>query len=190
MRRFLRVAVGSDRGSELIKGRSDSKILVACFDAEFVVAPPQVLNKRMTGDHDRRRPVGSQAAHRSKSRLETPMVTLDPIVGVLTGVMVSVSQQLLDNAQQRRGQVGSDLSRPTVIGERRGEESRRCGGVAPLRYVDVDDLAVLVNGAITVTDTSSGVTKSPSTAAGAAGSTTSVHVPPPSPATSFREPTS
>jgi hypothetical protein len=50
-----------------------------CIDPEFVVASPQVLDEGMTSEHEARGPVPFEASHRSKSWLEPPMVSFDPV---------------------------------------------------------------------------------------------------------------
>jgi hypothetical protein len=47
---------------------------MAGFYAEFVVASSQVPYERVTADHDRCGPVGTQTSHRAKPRLESPVV--------------------------------------------------------------------------------------------------------------------
>ena len=76
------------------------------------------------------------------------MVGLNAVVGVLLGVMHDVEQDLVDHPQQRSSEVGGDLRRPAVIAEDCVEEPAYRCGVAFLGDVDVDDLAVLVNGSI------------------------------------------
>jgi hypothetical protein len=60
---------------------------VTGFDAEFVVASPQVLHERMPTNNDRGGRVGLQTAHWSQSCFESAVVVLDPVVRVLVGVV-------------------------------------------------------------------------------------------------------
>ena len=78
------------------------------------------------------------------------MVGLDTVVGVLLGVMGDIEQHLVDHPQQRSSQVGGDLDGAAMTAKDCAEEAPCRGGVAFLGDVDVDDLAVLVNGSIHV----------------------------------------
>jgi hypothetical protein len=125
-------------------------MLVAGFDAEFVVAAPQVLNERVPADYRRRGPVGSSTAHWPESCLESSVIALDPVVPILSGVMEHFWEQVIDNAQQRRGQVSGDLPWPVPSRQHCLEEPGRSRYVAPLRHPHVDDLAMLVDRSIHV----------------------------------------
>jgi hypothetical protein len=46
--------------------------------------------------------------------------------------------------------VGRDLGRDHVRAERSGEEAPRCGQVAPCGQLDVDDLAILIDGPVEI----------------------------------------
>ena len=50
------------------------------FDAEFIVASSKILDEGMTTNHNGRGPVGSQSAHRAKSRLESAVIALNTVV--------------------------------------------------------------------------------------------------------------
>ena len=54
-------------------------------------------------------------------------------------------QQLVNNAKQRRGEIGRDLLRTFVAGQDHREERTSRSEVAPFRHVHVDDRAVLVD---------------------------------------------
>jgi hypothetical protein len=123
---------------------------VAGFDAEFVVAASQVLDERMAADHDRRGPIGSQTAHRAEPGFESPVVALDAVVRILRGVVERVGEKVVDNAQQRCGQISRHLSRSFAASQHRLEELRRRWDVAPFRHQNVDDLAMLVDGSLHV----------------------------------------
>lgn len=112
------------------------------------MASPKILSERVTPDHDRRGPIGSQAAHRSQSRLETAEVPLDPIVRILLGVVHRFRQQLIDHPKQRRSQISSDLGGWPVDSQRCFEELPRRWDVSLLRHVHVDDLSVLIHRAV------------------------------------------
>ena len=74
-------------------------MVVAGFDAEFVVASSNILDEGMASNHHRRGAVGSQSAHWANSCLEPTMVVLYPIVGVSLGAVNSLRKQFLNNAQ-------------------------------------------------------------------------------------------
>ena len=78
------------------------------------------------------------------------MVAFDTVVGVLVGVVERVRQLLLDDGLERLRQVGHDLAGAAVGGDRPGEEPAGRRDVAASRNVHVDDLAVLVDGAVDV----------------------------------------
>lgn len=115
----------SDHGCEVIEGCRDAQTVVAGLDAEFVVTASQVLDERVTADHDRRGPVRSQTSHRAKRRLESPVIALDPVVRILRGVVERVGEKFVDNAQQRGGQIRGDLPRSFVTGQQCFEEPGR-----------------------------------------------------------------
>ena len=118
--------------------------MVSGVGAEFVVAAADVLDERVTADHDCCSPIAFEATHRSQAGLEPAVVALDAVVGVLLGVVARVGDQFLDHRDQRRGFVGDDLCGPRMGPERRFEEAPSCWSVASRRDEDVDDLAVLV----------------------------------------------
>ncbi len=74
------------------------------------MAASKILDESMATDHDRRGPICLRAAHWSQPRLETAVVILDPAIRVLLGVMNRFWDQLIDDAQQGRSQIGGDLS--------------------------------------------------------------------------------
>jgi hypothetical protein len=118
---------------------------MAGFNTEFVVASSKVLDERVAADHERCGPVRSQTSYRAKPCLESSVVALAPVVRILRGVVESVGEKFVDDAQQRCGQIRGDLQRSFATGQRRLEEPGRRFDVAPLRHVYVDDLAVLVD---------------------------------------------
>ena len=129
--------------------------MVSGVGAEFVVAAADVLDERVTADHDCCSPIAFAATHRAQAGLEPAVVVLDAVIGVLLGVVARVGDQFLDHRDQRRGFVGDDLHGPKMSPERGFEEAPSGRGVASRRDEDVDDLAVLVDRPIHVTpDTS------------------------------------
>ena len=72
------------------------------FDAELVVASADVLDEGVTSDHYRGGPVAFESAHWSKPGFESAVITLEPVVGELLGVVKRVRNQLLDDRLQRR----------------------------------------------------------------------------------------
>ena len=81
---------------------------------------------------------------------EAPVVSLDPVVGILGGVVQCGRQEVRDHADQGVGPVSGDLSRLTVRADRIGEECCRRSQITLLGHEHVDDLPVLVNGPIDV----------------------------------------
>jgi hypothetical protein len=123
---------------------------MARFDAEFVVTPPQILDKGMTTDHDRRGPVRSKTAHRPQPRLEPAVITLDPVVRILARVMQHPREEVVHNPQQRCSQIWGDLSWTFTARQHHLEELVGRRDVASFRHVHVDDLTVLVDGSVHV----------------------------------------
>ena len=101
-------------------------------------------------DQSVRRPLCSQAAHWSKPGFERAVVALHVVVWLLLGVVKRFRDQLIDDARQGSSQVGGHLTR-TPKGFQ-CDLKEPCGrrDVAPLRGIDVDDLAVLVQGPVDV----------------------------------------
>ena len=95
--------------------------------------------------------VSFEAAHRTEPCLDPAVIGFDPIVRVLLSVVERARDQLIDHSPQRPGPVGHHLSRFVVVAERRGEEPSRGPDTASGRDIDVDDLAVLVDGSVDVT---------------------------------------
>jgi len=121
-----------------------------CIDPEFVVPSPKVLDEGVSFDDHAGGPVPFGAPHGAKSCLEAPVVSFDPVVGVLSGVVQCSRQEVGNGPDQCVGPVSGDLSRPAVGTDRIGEERRGGLEVSPLGYEHVDDLPVLVNGAVDV----------------------------------------
>ena len=76
------------------------------------------------------------------------MVALDPVVGVLAGVVERVWYQLLDHRLKSWRQVIHHLLGAAMGGDRLGEEPARRGEIPAGRDAYVDDLAVLVEGPV------------------------------------------
>ena len=115
-------ALVSDGGGEFVECCDKAKVLMAGFGPNFVVAAAQVLYERVAPGHDRRGPVGPESAHGSEPRLESAVIALDAIVGVLVGVVERVGDQLFDGGVEGLGEIGDDLVRFSVSVERTAEE--------------------------------------------------------------------
>src|ERR1035437_7602278 len=74
----------------------------------------------MASDYDACGPVPFEAPHRTKPGLEAPVVSLDPVVGILGGVVQCGRQEVRDHADQGVGPVSGDLGRLTVRADRSG----------------------------------------------------------------------
>jgi hypothetical protein len=87
-----------------------------------------------------------EPSHRSQPRLQTAVVSLDPVVGILLGPMPGRRQQLLQQDRIDRCPVGDDLDR-RGLGSADGplEEPAGCLDIAAGRDEDVDDLPELVD---------------------------------------------
>ncbi len=72
------------------------------------------------------------------------MVSLDPFVRILGGVMKRAWRELMDRSCQRRCLIGHDLGRVAMRADRRREEPTGGSNVPSRRDVHVDDLTVPV----------------------------------------------
>ena len=140
-----RRCVGSDQSAappEASGGRRSGcfcQLVEGCCDAESgagvnaksVVAASEVLHEGVTSDDHTGRSVGLQAAHRSEPGLEPPVVVLDAIVGVLSGVMMRGRDQVADRPGQHSRLVGGHLNWLAVSRDRQAEELRGCYGGDP-----------------------------------------------------------
>jgi len=102
----------------------------------------------MAPEYDAGGPVPFEAPHGAKPGLEAPMISFDSVVRVLSGVVKCGWQELRNDPDQSVGPVGGDLDRLAMGADRIGEELRGGLQVSPLGQEHVDDLPVLVNGAI------------------------------------------
>jgi hypothetical protein len=110
------------------------------------MATPQVLYEGMAGDHDLGAAILLEPTHRTQPRLETAVVSLDVIVGVLIGAMPRRREQLAERGRVGRRLVGDDLhGRDLGCGDGPLEEAAGGLGVAPRGDEHVDDLAELVD---------------------------------------------
>ena len=69
---------------------------MVCFDAQFVVAASDILDKRVTPDHDRSCAVGSQSAHWPQPGFEPAVIALHTVIRILLGVVKRVGNEFLD----------------------------------------------------------------------------------------------
>jgi len=138
----------SDRVDEFFECGEEAQVLMSGLGSKFVVSASQVLDECVTLDHDRRGAVGLESSHRSEPRLQSAMITLDTIVGVLLGVVEHIRDQLLDVGLQYLREVGDDLIWFPVGIE--GTPEERSGRIhVPSWYdEDIDHLAVLVDGPV------------------------------------------
>ena len=140
----------SDCSSELVERGRKAEPVADRVDTELVVPSSQVLHERMPNDHHRGGSVAFEAAHRSQPRLQTAVVTLDPIVPMSTGVMHDVGQQVIDDTKQRWRLVRGHLLGPGVVAQDTSEEHPGCGQVTLFRDEHVDHLAVRIDGSVHV----------------------------------------
>jgi hypothetical protein len=116
------------------------------------VSVADVLHERVLSDDDYSSAVGLESAHRPQALLQLSMIGLDPVVGVLLGVVSGARSQLIEDTRVDRRLVGNDLHWGDLGGiQRPGEEAACRCGVPPLGEVDVDDLAELVYRPVHVT---------------------------------------
>ena len=92
------------------------------FDAELVVSASQVLYEHVTSNHDSRTSIAFESTHRPLERLQSAVITLDPVVRVLLGVVMHRWQEFLDHVRERRCLVRHDLNRTAMREEGTNEE--------------------------------------------------------------------
>src|ERR1035441_5274816 len=68
----------------------------------------------MASDYDACGPVPFEAPHRTKPGLEAPVVSFDPVVGILSGVVKCGWQVVSNDSDQGVGPVSDDLTRPSL----------------------------------------------------------------------------
>jgi hypothetical protein len=91
----------SDCSCELVERGCDAES-GAGIHAEFVVAASKVLHEGGASDGHAGGPVRLEAAHRAEPGLESAVVVLDAVVGVLGGVVMGVGDQVADRLGQRQ----------------------------------------------------------------------------------------
>ena len=138
-----------DHERELVKGRGDGHS-GKCIVPEFVVSSLQVLDEGMAFDDHAGGPVLFEAPHGAKPGLQASVVSFDPIVGILSGVVKCGRQEFRNDSDQGVGSIGGDFSRLAVGGDRTGKERCRSLQVTLLGQEHVDDLSVLVNCSVDV----------------------------------------
>jgi hypothetical protein len=89
--------------------------------------------------------VGLEAARRSQSSFESPVVALDPVVGELLNIFERLGQQLVEDRWVDGGPVGGDLDRASGADRRPLKEPPWRWDVTALGQHHVDDLAELVD---------------------------------------------
>jgi hypothetical protein len=139
----------SDGPGELGERDRDAPVR-AGFDTKFVVASPKVLHERATAHYHPCGVLAFESPHRVEPRFESTMVGLDPTVRIPGGVMEHARHELIDDSEERPRSIGNDLGRRAMTRQRRREEPSRGSGIASWGHLDVDDLAVLVDGPIEV----------------------------------------
>jgi Transposase DDE domain group 1 len=121
------------------------------LDRQLVMPSTNVLDQGVAGDHDPGAAVLLEPAHRTKSCLQAAVVGLNPVVGVLLGVVPRRRQQLLQDDRVGRRLIGHDLA---WHGPRRAdsplEESTGRPQIAPWRDEHVDDLPELIDRTIDI----------------------------------------
>jgi hypothetical protein len=86
----------------------------------------------MAFDYNADDPVAFEGAHRTRSGLEPSVVSFDPAIGVLGGVVQWCRQMLRNGSCQCVGSVSGDLSRIATKADRIGEQLRGGLQVSPL----------------------------------------------------------
>ena len=93
------VDVCSDGSGEFGEGSSDAPVL-AGVDAEFVVAAPQVLYERVTSHDHPGAVVAFESTHRAEPGLEPAVISFDPVVRVLRGVVEHGRHELIHDGEK------------------------------------------------------------------------------------------
>jgi hypothetical protein len=87
---------GSDRQGEVVE-RDGQPLAGRRLDRQLIVASPDVLHERMTGNADPGATVLLESSHRSQPCLQAAVVGLDPVVGVLLGAVPGRWRQVLQH---------------------------------------------------------------------------------------------
>ena len=90
------VAVRSDGSGEFGERGRDAPMRSG-IASEFVVASADVLHERVTADDHAGGVVAFEAAHWAESGLEAAVVSFDPVVRVLGGVMERDRDEFIDH---------------------------------------------------------------------------------------------
>ena len=109
------VAIGSERTDEFVERGGDAELFAESVDTEFVVTAEEVLHECMTADHDARRAVRQQPAHRSQACFQPAVIALHPVVRVHPRVVLRVREHILDGTDQRLRVVPRHLFWPGVL---------------------------------------------------------------------------
>ncbi len=107
----------------------------------------------MATNHNRSGPISFQPPHWSQPGLQPPVVTLDPVVGILLRLLRIVGcprELFFDHRFLGLGEIGYDFNW-FVVSKQGGLEEGTCGrDIAAFGNVDVDYLAVLVDCSVDV----------------------------------------
>jgi hypothetical protein len=93
------------------------------------VSAADVLHESVPGDDDRSSELGLEPAHRPQAPFQLSVIGLDPVVGVLLGVVPDARSQLIEDTRVDRRLVSNDLHRGDLGGvQRLGKKAAcRCG---------------------------------------------------------------
>ena len=128
------------------------RFAVGCgLGAEFVVTAAHILDERVTFDDDARCAVALQPARPPQPPLQPSMVGFDTIVRVLDRRVQRPRSEFTDCLRQHCGPIGDHLPGLTVITDHSRKEPSRSNSVAPLRHQHVNDLAIVIDGAVDAT---------------------------------------
>jgi transposase len=96
---------GSNRQGEVVE-RDGQPLAGRHLDRQLIVASPDVLHERMTGNDDPGATVLLESSHRSQSCLQAAVIGLDPVVGVPLGAVPGRRQQVLQHDRVGRLPLG------------------------------------------------------------------------------------
>lgn len=93
---------------------------------------PKVLMAKLLAGEISFEPVEARGGGLRRRVFQPAVIGLDRVVRVLTAVVLDVSQRVIDDAEQRRGEIGRDLGAGRGRGSRGRRTSwlRRCRGSA------------------------------------------------------------
>src|SRR5829696_9037542 len=142
---------GSDHQGQFVDRHGHSPVRWL-LDRQLVVSAPKILHQGVSGDGHSGTAVLFETAHGTQSRLQPPVIALDPVVGVPISAVPGCWQQVLQHGRVDRRLIGGDLDGRDP-GRVNGLVEEPTGGLGVSARGDeyVNDLPELVDRTVDVT---------------------------------------